>query len=56
MCLQSGSGLSGTLVKRTSIYGLATFGDLALTVPGTYRLVARLGNGLQVLSRAIMVS
>jgi ELWxxDGT repeat protein len=54
--LQSGSGLSGTLVKRTSIHGLATFGDLVLSTPGRYRLVARLGNGLQVISRVIVVS
>jgi ELWxxDGT repeat protein len=55
LSLRTGSGLSGTLVKRTSIHGLATFGDLVLSQPGRYRLVARLGNGLQVLSRAITV-
>jgi adhesin/invasin len=54
--LQSGSGLIGTLVKRTSANGLATFGDLVLSQAGRYRLVARLGNGLQVLSRVIAVS
>ncbi|MCX8140350.1 MAG: hypothetical protein N3E46_11775 [Gemmataceae bacterium] len=47
---------AGMLVKRTSANGLATFGDLVLSQPGRYRLVARLGNGLQVLSRAIAVS
>jgi hypothetical protein len=41
--LRAGSGLSGTLVKRTSANGLATFGDLVLSAPGRYRLVARLG-------------
>jgi hypothetical protein len=55
LSLRAGSGLSGTLVERTSIYGLATFGDLVLSTPGRYRLVARLGNGLQVISRAIVV-
>jgi adhesin/invasin len=55
LSLRAGSGLSGTLVKRTSIHGLATFGDLVLSTPGRYRLVARLGNGLQVISRAITV-
>ena len=55
LSLRAGSGLSGTLVKQTSIYGLATFGDLVLSAPGRYRLVARLGNGLQVISRAIRV-
>jgi ELWxxDGT repeat protein len=54
--LESGSGLSGVVVKRTSAAGLATFGGLSLTVPGRYRLVARLGNGMQVMSRAIVVS
>jgi ELWxxDGT repeat protein len=55
LSLRAGSGLSGTLVKRTSIHGLATFGDLSLSQPGRYRLVARLGNGLQVISQAITV-
>ncbi len=56
LSLRAGSGLSGTLVKRTSANGLATFGDLVLSAPGRYRLVARLGNGLQMISRAIVVS
>jgi ELWxxDGT repeat protein len=55
LSLRAGSGLSGTLVKRTSANGLATFGDLVLSAPGRYRLVARLGNGLQVISRVIVV-
>ncbi|MCX8139829.1 MAG: Ig-like domain-containing protein, partial [Gemmataceae bacterium] len=54
LSLRAGSGLSGTLLKRTNASGLATFGDLSLSQPGRYRLVARLGNGLQVLSRVIV--
>jgi hypothetical protein len=55
LSLRAGSGLTGTLVKRTSANGLATFGDLVLSAPGRYRLMARAGS-FQVISRVILVS
>jgi ELWxxDGT repeat protein len=53
--LRAGRGLSGTLVRWTNTSGVATFNGLSISQRGQYRLVARLGNGMQVISNPIIV-